>query len=193
MKKEIEDIALFDMDGTMCDYDGEMKRCLEKLAGPDEETILRWDEEPEYIEERKNLIRNQPGWWQNLPAFELGFDILGMAISLGFKPHVLTKGPHSSISAWTEKVIWCRQNLPDNVPVTITEDKGLVYGKVLVDDYLDYALRWLEWRPRGLVIMPAHPYNLHADESSKNIIRYDGTDKSKELVFEGLKKAKERK
>tara|TARA_Y100000310_G_C20512920_1_gene729762 strand:+ start:436 stop:588 length:153 start_codon:yes stop_codon:yes gene_type:complete len=43
--------------------------------------------------------------------------------------------------------------------MTITEDKGIVYGKVLVDDYPCYIKRWLENRPRGLVIMPAHSYN----------------------------------
>jgi 5'-nucleotidase len=43
--------------------------------------------------------------------------------------------------------------------VTITMDKGLVYGKVLVDDYPEYALRWLKWRKRGLVIMPNQPWN----------------------------------
>ena len=36
---------------------------------------------------------------------------------------------------------WCQHHLP-GVPVTITMDKGLVYGKVLVDDYPPYVERW---------------------------------------------------
>ena len=38
-------------------------------------------------------------------------------------------------------------------------DKGLVYGKMLVDDHPEYVLRWLKWRKRGFVIMPDQPWN----------------------------------
>jgi hypothetical protein len=48
--------------------------------------------------------------------------------------------------------------LPD-AQVTITQDKGLVYGKVLFDDWPGYITRWLEWRPRGLVLMLDHSWN----------------------------------
>jgi hypothetical protein len=58
--------------------------------------------------------------------------------------------------------------------VTITHDKGLVYGAVLVDDWPDYILKWLEHRPRGLVIMPAHDHN--AGFTHHNVVRYDGTN-----------------
>ena len=58
--------------------------------------------------------------------------------------------------------------------ITITQDKGLVYGKVLVDDYPVYVVRWLEWRPRGLVIMPANPSNVRF--THPNVIRYDSTN-----------------
>ena len=43
--------------------------------------------------------------------------------------------------------------------VTVTHDKGLVYGKVLFDDYPPYIERWLEHRPRGKVLMLETPYN----------------------------------
>jgi hypothetical protein len=49
--------------------------------------------------------------------------------------------------------MWCNKHLPGR-QITITMDKSLTYGRVLVDDYPDYALGWLEHRPRGLVIMP---------------------------------------
>jgi hypothetical protein len=77
---------------------------------------------------------------------------------IGFKPHILTKGPYKATRAWSEKYEWCKQNVP-NVSVTITEDKGLVYGKVLFDDWPPYIQRWLKWRPRGFVLMLEHPYN----------------------------------
>ena len=49
-----------------------------------------------------------------------------------------------------EKVQWCDRHLADFPhQITITMDKGLVYGKLLVDDWPDYVLRWLRWRKRG--------------------------------------------
>jgi hypothetical protein len=43
---------------------------------------------------------------------------------------------------------------------------------VLVDDYPPYVQRWLAWRPRGRVIMPAHAWN--AGFSHPNVLRYAG-------------------
>lgn len=51
----------------------------------------------------------------------------------------------------------------------------LRYGAVLVDDWPEYIRRWLENRPRGLVIMPAHEHN--AGFNHPNVVRYDGTNK----------------
>ena len=56
------------------------------------------------------------------------------------------------------KVRWVEKHLGD-IDCTITRDKGLVYGKILVDDYSGYIKDWLDFRPRGLVIMPANDYN----------------------------------
>jgi 5'(3')-deoxyribonucleotidase len=120
--------------------------------------------------ERKKLIQDQPGWWRNLEPLELGLEIVEALSVLGFRLMVLTKGPSKrNAGCWTEKVEWCRKHLP-SVPVTITEDKGLVYGKILVDDWPAYVDRWLEWRPRGLVLMPAHPWN--EGYSHPNVLRY---------------------
>lgn len=130
-----------------------------------------------YIEARRHMITCQVGWWKNLPKLKLGFDILEQIHSMGYECVVLTKGPSRKFNAWSEKVEWCRNNLTEYISgVTITEDKGLVYGKILVDDYPDYCDAWLKHRPRGLVIMPAQPYN--EDYKHPNAIRYDGTNMS---------------
>ena len=84
---------------------------------------------------------------------------------------MLTKGPLSSPNAWSEKVEWCKEHLPD-ADVTISQNKALVYGRVLVDDYPPYFLPWLEHRPRGLVVCVAHPWN--AEAAHPNVIRYTG-------------------
>ena len=58
--------------------------------------------------------------------------------------------------------------------VTITEDKGLVYGKVLFDDWPNYITRWLKWRKRGLVLMLDHPWN--QSFFHPNVIRIKGPE-----------------
>lgn len=165
-------VALIDMDGTLCDYQGALTRDLESLRSPGDPPLFGDDEAP-WLRARETMIRRQPGWWRELPRLQLGFDILAELQALRFEIHVLTKGPLSTPHAWTEKLEWCQRHLP-GVPVTITMDKGLVYGKVLVDDYPPYVQRWLEWRPRGLVILPAQPWN--AGFSHPNALRYDGTN-----------------
>lgn len=170
-------IALFDLDGTLADYDGALKRDLDKIRAPEEKPL---SEENLYhmnphLEARRHMITSQSGWFLRLEKFQLGFDILEEVRKRGFKVVVLTKGPTSKYNAWSEKVEWCSRYLPSDIEgVTITHNKGLVYGKILVDDYPPYVQQWLNARPRGLVIMPAHEYN--KDFSHPNVIRYDGTN-----------------
>lgn len=183
-----EDIALFDMDGTLCDHDSALARDYNKIKSPEDPPHKPFSHDiPQYVKYRRKLIRNQHGWWENLEKLELGFAILDIAKSLGFKIHILTKGPRSSPNAWTEKMKWVKKNVGD-VELTLTEDKGLVYGKMLVDDYPPYIERWLKWRLRGLVIMSAHPWN--ENFKHPNVIRCDGSNL--EEVKKAMKLAKER-
>ncbi len=168
-----QNICLFDLDGTLADLDKQIKEDMDRLKSPTDPDFDPWDMD-EWIRARRRLIVTQDGWWDNLPKFKLGFDILRIIRSFKFETHVLTKGPSKVSAAWTGKVNWCRKNLPEDIKVTITEDKGLVYGKILVDDWPGYITDWLEWRPRGLVIMPAHNYN--RSFTHPNVIRYDGTN-----------------
>jgi len=176
---EIEKIALFDFDGVLADYDFAMIRDYDRIKSPEDAPYLSFkkDQEPAYIKERIRLIRNKSGWWQNLPEFERGFDILRIAIEQGFEINVATKAPLSAKNSWTEKAIWFEEHIKPLAPkakLTITEDKGLLYGTVFVEDYPENIERWLTWRKRGVVIMPAHSWNqnyLHP-----NVTRYDGTN-----------------
>jgi hypothetical protein len=175
--KEIENIALFDMDGTLCDYDKGLSESLEKLRSPEEPifNFLR-DDSPDYIKARADLIRSSEKWWTTLPKFQLGFDVLKVARELGYREMILTQGPRNNPASWSGKKIWMNENLGSDVDITITRDKGLVYGKVLVDDFPKYIERWLEWRPRGLVIMPAN--NGNENFTHPQVIRYDGSNLS---------------
>jgi hypothetical protein len=178
-----EAIALVDLDGTLCDYQGTMQRDLERLRSPIEPPLSSGDDDAPHLAARRKLIRQQKDWWLNLAPLPLGFEVVAMLKELDFRLHVLSKGPIDHHGAWAEKVEWCRRHLP-NVSVTLTEDKGLVYGKVLVDDYPAYVERWLTWRPRGLVVMPAQPWN--ENFSHPNAIRYDGSQKP--ALLEALKR-----
>lgn len=150
------------MDGTLCDYAGALWTGLDALWSPDEPRIFPVSgvRHPDYIHRRILLIRNQPGWWRNLKPLDLGFAILDLVRELGFRTSILTQGPKSSPNAYTEKFQWVRDNIKDpNVGVTITQDKGSYYGKVLVDDHPPYLEAWLKHRPRGLAVIPDQPWN----------------------------------
>lgn len=167
-------IALFDLDGTLADYDSTLRKGLEAIAGPDDppiKDILREDEPAEWFVRRMSLITRQPGWFRHLPIYRPGFELLSMARSFGFEINILTKGPRANRHAWTEKVEWCDEHMP-GVPTHIVSDKAISYGRVLVDDWVPYGEPWLKWRKRGLLILPAHPWNEGFEHP--NAIRYTG-------------------
>jgi 5'-nucleotidase len=176
-----DNIALIDMDGTVAGYVESLEAELKKLAGPEEPTHnINWNDRlPEHIWNRVEMIKNSKDWWLNLPKLEDGFTLLNLAIKIGFEIHVLTKGPKATKTAWTQKVEWCERHLPEDTNVTITHDKSLVYGRILIDDYPDYATAWLSNRPRGLVVMPLRDWN--KDFRHPNVIHYDCALKSNNL------------
>lgn len=170
-------IALLDLDGTVADYDGAMSRALDALKDPSEPEYrhIAHSGFPAWIEARRRLVSMQPGFWRNLPRLPLGFSVVDALDTLGFDVTVLSKGPETKPLAWSEKMEWCREHLPGK-RVTITEDKSNTYGRVLVDDWPAYFMGWLRHRPRGIVIVPAQPWNVDAESLSPNIYRYDGTN-----------------
>lgn len=144
-------VAVIDLDGTLCDYDGAAGRDVARALGGDrvsEATRLRIE----------RLVTSQPGWWASLRPLPTGFRILRLLRGMGFRLAVLTKGPTGSHGAWSEKVAWCARHLPD-ADVTVTHDKALVHGRVMVDDWPEAIEGWLRWRPQALVLMPAQPWN----------------------------------
>jgi len=171
----MDPIALVDMDDTLCDYSLRLFEDHITINTPGE--ILPPLGDPKYYDSylgnRTKLIRSQPGWWLHLTRFQLGFDILNVLRGLSYEIHILTKGPSSVTAAWSEKVEWCKLNVPD-CKVMIVSSKELVYGKVLVDDFPEYIKSWLEHRPRGTVIMPVHPWNKNFKHSQ--VIPYDGNN-----------------
>jgi 5'-nucleotidase len=162
-----EKIALFDMDGTLVDFDGAMRRAMKSLASEDE--IARdvyyppeRANESSHVAARRRMVKRIPGFWRELPQLSIGMRLLQEAMEIGFRITILTKAPRTNHPAWTEKVEWLWKNLPmeeKGIEVHLAEDKGLVYGRMLCDDWPPYIERWLTWRPRGLVLMPDQPWN----------------------------------
>jgi hypothetical protein len=182
-------VCLFDLDGTLADYDAAMGQQMQRLCSEAEVAVLRsgelkdswWHATTPWMSARRKLIKAQPGFWRNLQPVKRGFDVLEVARELSFENHALTKGP-TNAAAWMEKVEWCQEHTPD-LHITIGQKKSLVYGKVLVDDWPAYFLPWLEVRPRGLVVAIKQPWN--ADVKHPNLVIYDGTnlDQVRERMF----------
>ena len=171
-----EPIALFDMDGTLADFDKSMRAKLANLRSPGEDP--RADEtayeDVPYVKARRRLIKSQPGFWRDLERIPLGFQLLEEALAQRFMCQILTKQPRKIPAAASEKIEWCSQHVPD-LPIHLSEDKGVVYGKLLCDDWPEYIERWLMWRPRGLVIAVAQPWNIDIEKRfPKNVVRFDG-------------------
>lgn len=171
-----EPIALVDLDGTLADYDRALRRDLSPMCSPAElplpDDLGQLEASLPHFKARMATIRRIPGWWRHLPRIEANFALVELMRDLWFDIHVLTKGPWKSSQAWAEKVDWVREHMP-YASLHISEDKGLVYGKVLMDDWPPYIRRWLTWRPRGLVIMPNHPWNQGFEHP--HVIRWDGS------------------
>lgn len=181
---EIHDnIALHDLDGTLADYDKAMRRDYFKLCSPEELEHLDAmspdfnpsDFREGYIYERVQMIRSAVGWWRNLQRYQPGFDVLDICRELGFNNHALTKGPRTLPRAWSEKVEWIQAEFTDCAAIHISQNKSMVYGKVLNDDWPAYYLAWLKVRPRGLAIVCAHPWN-EGKTDHPRVVRYDGTN-----------------
>jgi 5'-nucleotidase len=175
----IRSVALFDLDGSLADYVGALVRDMNELAGPDDEPITidnlySIENKHAYIQNRMRLIKRQTNWWLNLAPINSGMLALDIAKKIGFDIHILSKGPKKASIAWKEKLEWCQRYLGEDIDVHVGSDKGLVYGKVLYDDYPEYMDAWLAHRPRGLGIMPVTSYN--KSYKHPNVIKWDGTN-----------------
>jgi hypothetical protein len=185
----IETIALFDMDDTLFDHNGQLMSDLKRLKEPNEPLIDAPDvfSLPSYLIKKSRKIRESKEWWANLPRFQLGWDLWNLAEELEFKREILTKASLKNPNMWLGKVECIIKHFGTTSPLTITSsEKSRHYGRVLVDDFPPYILDWLNHRPRGLVIMPAHKYNEQV--SHPQIIRYTG--ENLEQVKVALEKVK---
>jgi hypothetical protein len=186
-------IGLFDLDGTLANYEKAMRYWLDLLKSPGETDYEVHAQEPKYFSQRQRVIRRQPGFWLNLERVQLGFDVLAAAQQVGFRNfHACTRGPTDCSSAWSEKYDWVQRykttgELPADMKITITEDKGTVYGRFLCDDHLPYLERWLAHRKRGLGILVVMNDHTTKTPLHPQIVPYNGTNMDE--VKERLRRA----
>jgi hypothetical protein len=173
---DLAKVFLFDLDGSLANYDGTLLADLERMRSPAEPAVteVRAAFDQPHLRARINAITARPGWWAGLPPLEAGMAVFRLAQQMGFDCQVLTKGPKYQPLAWAEKVEWCQQHLGPDVDVHVVSDKGLVYGVALYDDYPRYIEAWLEHRLRGLVIMPVNASN--REFRHPNVLPYDGSN-----------------
>ena len=200
-QKRPEPIALYDLDGTLADFDGAMEAGMRALAAPQEleagqEIWFPREQatEPKHIKARRRAVKRQPGFWRDLPQLQLGMRLFREALRLKFVIDILTKAPRKNAPAWTEKVEWCEKNLPmedeDNeIGINLVTNKGRFYGRMLTDDYPPYIMKWLEHRPRGTVIMPACPWN--ADFTHPQVLRVRNTEEDIAKAFNLMRLVRE--
>lgn len=175
----VNKIALFDMDGTLVDFQKALAIKLKLMLGPDEVMPPNLWDMPDYMYERAQAIKREPGFWKSLPPIQWGWDVMKICREIGYDIHLLTKGPTTGARAWSEKVEWRDKYLP-GTPLHIVEDKRIVYGRVFVDDYAPFIEAWLKHRPRGVAVTN------NEELRDSNVINYsDGL----QLVRERLEKA----
>ena len=169
-------IALFDLDSTLVRYMPAMLERLNLLKSPGEPSVTFEDTlgQNDHLYRRRKEIQRTPGFWRDLTPHGPGFDVFNMAKAAGFTRHILTKAPKDTPNAWSEKLEWRNMWVPE-VKMTISEDKSLVRGALLVEDWPDYYLPWLEAWPEGQVIIIDHPWNKNHNHMRST--RYTGDNK----------------
>lgn len=163
--------GLFDLDDTLVDYTGGLIKSLNAKKSPFEpkyhSIIPRNKKNKTLVEE----IRNKNGWWQNLEKLEHGFNLYELAQKFNHDIYITTQGPNSSPNAWSEKFLWSKKETP-NAKLIITQNKSIINGDYLVDDYPPYLKDWLKTRKDAIAIMPVH--SLNKNFFHKQVIKYDG-------------------
>jgi len=159
-------LALVDLGDTLAECTPALDAALARLGTPDNEAS----------EERRRAMLATTGFWSGLAPRVAGLSLLPLLRDAGYRVTVLTQGPRDAPQVWADKVAWCRKHLP-GVSVIVTDDKMLVRGDVLVDDWLPYVERWQRHWPDALAIVPAQPWNVQMVTGPRRL-RDDGHDRA---------------
>lgn len=167
-------IALVDMDGTLCDYQFSLVKDLNRRYNYVYHQNI--DAEMLHLQHKDEIIsiRDKEGWWRNLHPIKSGIRMLKYFYENDYRVFIATKSPRTNKNAWTEKLEWIEDHiwpLYPKVKVIMAEDKSLIMGQVLVDDFPGYMRKWLKNNPHSLGIMPNRQWNQNYHYG--NYVRYD--------------------
>jgi hypothetical protein len=170
--------AFIDLDRTLADFDYAIAKIAGKEDFTEEEMIKIYNEN-----------KSKSGFWLSFPVIQKNLILAQEIQKLGFRIHILTKGPKTSINAWSEKFQWVKENLTslgslgEDFDMSVTFDKSVFQGDILMDDYPPYFEKWmLNNSHNPMVIMPLTRHN--KDYENDKILIYDNN------MEEILKKAK---
>lgn len=181
--------VLIDMDNTLCDFEGQLKKDIFQLSNhpPSTEINYRLSSCPQDIQKKSKIIMSSPGWWQNLPTLKDGLELYKLAKEGGAYIEILTKAPKTYPLAWTEKFLWCKKNIPDVDNINLTLQKKKYPGDILIDDWPDYITSWLDYNQNSKAILPLREWN--KDYTHPRAIHYNG--KNTEQVIQLIKDIRE--
>lgn len=147
MKKKI---AYIDLDGVVADYYGALSTAIQpKYSGFNPSAFYN---NPEIVQEIIQT-RNTPDWWLNLDIIPGSIRLLEKIKQYDYDLHILTKIPHESYNAPSEKVKWVKNNLQGLITdVHLTTDKSVFQGDLIVDDHWENILRWRDINIDGRAI-----------------------------------------
>jgi len=181
---------LMDMDDTLCDNFGQRTRDLRKIFKNESEVIpdYRSSKCPLHVQKKLRKIMSQPGWWENLPRLEDGFELYELAKKENAEIEILTRAPRTYPLAWTEKFLWCMKNVPDVDNINLTFKKKKYPGDILIDDWPEYITSWLDYNQNRRAILPLREWN--KDYTHLRAVHYNG--KNIEQVAELIRDVKAR-
>ncbi len=184
-------VALFDMDDTLCDTNGQRERDLRKFLSDESEIVTDYlsPKCPLHVKKLLREVISQPHWWENLPKMKDGFQLYDLMKSEGITIEILTKMPETYPLALWEKLVWCKKNTPEVDNINLTLKKRRYPGDILIDDWPSYVTAWLDYNKNGRAILPLREWN--KDYQNPRAIHYTGKniDQVKNLIAE-LKQGK---
>lgn len=103
-----------------------------------DDTLADFKEDPVFDRGFDVSLMYEPGFFRNLKPIAGAQVAVRQLLALGYDLHVLTQPVAHSAHSYSEKTEWIGMHFPELISkITMTQDKGLMYGDYLIDDNLE--------------------------------------------------------